>query len=153
MSVVTFDSEYNGKRVRAEIHIIQAEGLEAIARTLLIIEAEAEPPPAKAALRDMARYSLKRGVYPDCVGSVREGWIEIDDQRYDATDISFSVFETIPFPLLYAWEQETYRCNPNWLPEAQGKQKKASGNGSNVSSTSMTQSRKRTKTASPNSSI
>jgi hypothetical protein len=151
MSVVTFDSEYNGRRVRAEINVIQAEGLEAIARTLLIIEADGEPPPAKAALRDMARYSLKRGVYPDCIGSVREGWIEIDGEHYDATDLPFSVFEQIPFPLLFAWEQETYRCNPNWLPEAQESQKKARGSYSNASRSSMT--RKRTKTASPNSSI
>lgn len=150
MSIVTWEGEYNKRQVRAEIEVVQAEGLEAIARTLLLIELEANPPPKDASLREMARYSL-RYVHADCVGSARSGFMEIDGEKHEANDLPFSIFENIPFPLLFAWEQETYRCNPDWLPEAQAAKKKALPSSSRASKSS-TKRRTRTTTASPSTS-
>jgi hypothetical protein len=152
MSVITYDEEYNGKRARVELDIIQAEGMGSITRTLLLLEG-GEPPPLNADRRTWALYTLRSRTFPDLIGSLRGGFVEIDGKKYDAVELPFSIFEQMPFPLIVLWEQETYRCNPFWIPIAETTQKKASGNGSRASRRSTTRKLQATKTASPNSSI
>jgi hypothetical protein len=128
MSVITYDKEYNDRRVRAEIEIVQASALQGITRTRLLMEAGTIPEGISDL--ELDRYLLRKTVYPDLIAGAKTGWIEIDDQRYDLPNLPFEVFEEIPFELLVKWEAETYKCNPHWLPEKQEDQKKASGNGS-----------------------
>jgi hypothetical protein len=177
MSIVAFDEEYNGKRVRAEIDVVQAGALAGIARTRLGMEAGPYPlgeiekdeggkivkvikPPTG---EEIDRYWLRRYVYPDCIAAaypVRDlgavvmggGWVEIDGIRCELPDLSFETFENIPFLFLIRWEQETYKQNPSWLPGAEETQKKVSANGSPGSKPSTTHHRRRkAKTASQSS--
>jgi len=146
MGTVAWDSEYNDRMVRAKIEVVQATSMSAIARTILLMEIDKLPRPASAEGREFQRWGL-RFLHADLVSASRSGFIEIDGKQYDAVDLPFEVFEDIPFPLLFAWENEVYRCNPDWLPEAVETQKKAPQNSSPASRRSTP--RRRTKKASP----
>jgi hypothetical protein len=160
MGLVTFDQEYKGRQVRAEIEIVQASALDAITRTRLMFEAGPFPfgetdaagkVIRPATPREVDSYMLRKTIYPDCI-STATGWVEVGAQRYDLPDLPYPVFEGLPFMLLVNWQNEVYAVNPDLLPGAAEDQKKASPSGSPGSVTSTTRRKTRKTTASPNTS-
>lgn len=150
MGQVVWEGEYRGRQVRAEIQVEEANALQGMQKTRLEMEAGRFPVGEDGQLPaagDVDRYLLRSSVYPDLVAGAVEGRIEIDGQ-VQPWPPTFEAFTELPFPLILAWEHETYRCNPFWLPEAQNTSKKALANGSINSSVSMETARKRKTTAS-----
>jgi hypothetical protein len=144
MSIVAFEGAYNGKTVRAEIHVEQANMLMWMARTRLLTE-----PAPKDADYSPDEEMLRVLVYPDYISASPEGWIEIDGERLP-WPVPFEDFVLLPFDLCIRWEREVYKQNPSWLPEAAETQKKAPANGSESSKPSTTPKTPKAKTASPN---
>jgi hypothetical protein len=120
MSVITYEGEYNGKQVRAEIDVRQANVRAGMVRTRLQSEGKLS---INASDTDIDLQMLRVFVYPDYIAGSPVGWIEIDGERVP-WPVPFETFITLPFDLCARWEQEVYRENPFWLPEAVETQKK-----------------------------
>lgn len=149
MAVVSFNEEVDGRRVRAEIDVAEANAYRSTVRTLLLSDAgqfPTEKDGAPLSLAEVSHWMVRRTLYPDLMGGARGGWVEIGKERFDLPDLPIEAFEDIPFMLLYQWEKETYRLNPDWLPQEQPAKKKVLLNGLEGLSSS-TATAKKTKTA------
>ena len=142
-TTLSFDGLYFGKRVRAEINIVQANTLAWIKRTRLQLEAEAIE---KGVIDsgtdqfDIDVANLHRYVYPDYVAASPVGWITIDDTPL-SWPLSFGDFMQLPGDLCAQWEIIVYQLNPTWLADSAEGKKKPSQSGSRALKHSTARSR------------